>query len=364
MYLKKIKLKNFRNYKNTTIHFNKGVNILLGNNAQGKTNVIESIYTLSFTDTFRNNLVNDLIFHNESYFCLEGVFKDKKLDTIIKLNYINNKKIMELDSNKITKISDFISNLNVIIFSPENLDIIKGSPIVRRNFLNNELSQLYRNYYIVYSEFEKILKMRNDYIKTNEFNKEYLDILTSFLIEKNMMIFKIRKKFIDKINIYCKDIYKDITGLDDFKIIYKPNINYEEASFNKDYYLKKYQHRYEYEYKIGSTHYGVHKDDFDFYLGDIDLKHFGSQGQKKIAVLTLKLSEIEIFKKYKDCVPILLLDDVFSEIDNIKNNNLLKYLNKDIQVIITTVSLDKIDDSILKKAKIFEIENGKVRIYR
>lgn len=364
MYLKRIELKNFRNYSNLKISFNKGINILYGNNAQGKTNLLESIYILGLTDTFRNVSNQDMIKSNKNYFQIDGILKKEALDTMMQLKYIDNKKFMKRDQTIINKVSDYISYLNIILFAPEDLDIIKGPPINRRRFLNTELSQLYRNYYILYNEYEKILKMRNDYIKTNNYNKDYFDILTSYYIDKNILIYKLRKKFISKINLYCRGIYKDITGLDGFKIIYRPNIEYDVNNYDKNYYLKYFQDKYEYEYKIGSSVFGIHKDDFDFFLGDIDLKHYGSQGQKKIAVLALKLSEIEIFKKYKDSMPILLLDDVFSEIDNVKNNNLLKYLNKDIQVIITTVSLDKINKNILKKAKKFIVDNGKVKIRR
>lgn len=364
MYLKKVKLCNFRNYSKLTVSFNKGINIIYGNNAQGKTNLLESIYTLAFTDTFRSISIQDLIKKGFNYFNIEGVLKKDKLDTNIKFTYINNKKNMIIDSNNITKVSDYISNLNVILFTPEDLAIIKGPPINRRNFLNSEISQLYRNYYILYNEYEKILKLRNDYIKNNVFNKDYFDILTNYLIDKNILIYKLRKKFIKKLNLYCNKIFWDITGLNNFKIVYNPNVDYEEHNFDKEYYLKFFQAKYIYEFKNGSTYYGVHKDDFDFFLDDNDLKYFGSQGQQKLAVLTLKLSEIEIFKMYKNELPILLLDDIFSEIDNKKNSNLLKYLNNGIQVIITNVSLQEIDDSILKKAKVFNINNGKLKIQR
>ena len=364
MYLKRVELINFRNYKNLKISFNKGINILYGNNAQGKTNLLESIYALGLTDTFRNSNNQDMIKSNENYFQIDGVLKKEQLDTKMQLKYLGNKKFMQLDQTNINKVSDYISYLNVILFAPEDLDIIKGPPINRRKFLNAELSQLYRNYYILYNEYEKILKMRNDYIKSSNYNKDYLDILTSYYIDKSILIYKLRKKFINKINLYCFKIYKDITGLDGFQIVYKPNIDYDLNNCDKNYYLKYYQEKYEYEYKIGSSIYGIHKDDFDFILDGIDLKFYGSQGQKKIAVLAFKLSEIEIFSKYKNSMPILLLDDVFSEIDNIKNNNLLKYLNRDMQVIITTVSLDKIDKSILKKAKKFIVNGGKVKIQR
>lgn len=364
MYLKRVELKNFRNHSSLKISFNKGINIIYGNNAQGKTNLLESIYVLALTNTFRNVSDTDLIMKDRNFFNIKGILKNSKLDTTFSISYDNIKKRMLLDDSEITKVSSYISNMNTILFTPDDLDIIKGPPLVRRKFLNTELSQLYSNYYILLSEYEKILKMRNDYIKNGTFDINYYDIITSFLIEKDILIFKIRKKFIERINNFCKEIFKDITGLDGFKIVYKPNLDYGEYNYDKNKILEVFKEKYDSEFKFLSTFYGVHKDDFEFYLGDTNLKLYGSQGQMRISVLTLKLSEIEIFKKWKGNTPILLLDDVFSEIDEIKNNNLLNYLSRDMQVIITAVSLNSFNKEILSRSKVFRIEAGKLKIDR
>ena len=364
MYLKRVELKNFRNYPSLKISFNKGINIIYGNNAQGKTNLLESIYVLALTNTFRNVYDTDLIMKDRKFFNIKGILKNSKLDTTLNISYDNIKKRMILDDSEITKVSSYISVMNTILFTPDDLDIIKGPPLVRRKFLNTELSQLYSNYYILLSEYEKILKMRNDYIKSGTLDINYYDIITSFLIEKDILIFKIRKKFIDRINNYASKIFKNITGLSGFKIVYKPNLDYSEYDYDKNKILEVFKDKYDSEYKFLSTFYGVHKDDFEFYLGDSNLKLYGSQGQMRISVLTLKLSEIEIFKKWKNSTPILLLDDVFSEIDEIKNNNLLNYLSRDLQVIITAVSLNSFNKDILSKAKIFRIESGKIKLDR
>ena len=364
MYLKRVELKNFRNYSSLKISFNKGINIIYGNNAQGKTNLLESIYVLALTNTFRNVSDTDLIMKNRNFFNIKGILKNSKLDTTLSISYDNIKKRMLLDDSEITKVSSYISSMNTILFTPDDLDIIKGPPLVRRKFLNTELSQLYSNYYILLNEYEKILKMRNDYIKSGNIDINYYDIITSFLIEKDILIFKIRKKFIERINNYADEIFKNITGLSGFKIVYKPNLDYSEYDYDKNKILEVFKDKYESEYKFLSTFYGIHKDDFEFYLGDSNLKLYGSQGQMRISVLTLKLSEIEIFKKWKNSTPILLLDDVFSEIDEIKNNNLLNYLSRDLQVIITAVSLNSFNKEILSKAKVFRIESGKIKLDR
>ena len=364
MYLKRVELKNFRNYSSLKISFNKGINIIYGNNAQGKTNLLESIYVLTLTNTFRNVYDTDLIMKDRKFFNIKGVLKNSKLDTTLNISYDNIRKRMVMDDSEITKVSSYISVMNTILFTPDDLDIIKGPPLVRRKFLNTELSQLYSNYYILLSEYEKILKMRNDYIKSGVLDINYYDIITSFLIEKDILIFKIRKKFIDRINNYASEIFKNITGLSGFKIVYKPNLDYSEYDYDKNKILEVFKDKYDSEYKFLSTFYGVHKDDFEFYLGDSNLKLYGSQGQMRISVLTLKLSEIEIFKKWKNSTPILLLDDVFSEIDEIKNNNLLNYLSRDLQVIITAVSLNSFNNEVLSKAKVFRIETGKIKLDR
>ena len=364
MYLKRVELKNFRNYSSLKISFNKGINIIYGNNAQGKTNLLESIYVLALTNTFRNVYDKDLIMKDRKFFNIKGILKNSKLDTTLNISYDNIKKRMMIDDSEIMKVSNYISVINTILFTPDDLDIIKGPPLVRRKFLNTELSQLYSNYYILLSEYEKILKMRNDYIKSGVLDINYYDIITSFLIEKDILIFKIRKKFIERINNYAAEIFKNITGLTGFKIVYKPNLDYSEYDYDKNKILEVFKDKYDSEYKFLSTFYGIHKDDFEFYLGDSNLKIYGSQGQMRISVLTLKLSEIEIFKKWKNSTPILLLDDVFSEIDEIKNNNLLYYLSRDLQVIITSVSLSSFNKEILSKAKVFRIESGKIKLDR
>lgn len=364
MYLKRVELKNFRNYSSLKISFNKGINIIYGNNAQGKTNLLESIYVLALTNTFRNVSDTDLIMKDRNFFNIKGILKNSKLDTTLSISYDNIKKRMLLDNSEITKVSSYISSMNTILFTPDDLDIIKGPPLVRRKFLNTELSQLYSNYYILLNEYEKILKMRNDYIKSGNIDINYYDIITSFLIEKDILIFKIRKKFIERINNYAYEIFKNITGLSGFKIVYKPNLDYSEYDYDKTKILEVFKDKYESEYKFLSTFYGIHKDDFEFYLGDSNLKLYGSQGQIRISALTLKLSEIEIFKKWKGSTPILLLDDVFSEIDEIKNNNLLNYLSRDLQVIITAVSLNSFNKEVLSNAKVFRIETGKIKLDR
>ena len=362
MYLKKLKLHNFRNYKNVSISLTKGINIIYGSNAQGKTNLLESIYVLGFTKSHRSFIDNSLIKNDEEYLTIEGIINNKLDD---KLNiYIDKKnKVLKYNGNLIKKVSDYISLLNIIIFEPDDLDLIKGSPQIRRKYLNLELSQLYNNYFILLNEYNKILKLRNDYLK--KFNRNisvdinYLNILTNYLIDKSISIYKLRYKYIKKVNEYCEKIYKDIMDISGFKIVYKTSIDINDNNL-KEKLIKEYKKRLDYDIKLCSTSFGPHKDDIEFYINNQNLKYYGSQGQQRVAVLAFKLSEIEILKKYKGTTPILLLDDIFSELDDLKKNNLLKYISKNIQTIITTTDLNNLDKKLIKKSKLFNINNGKV----
>lgn len=364
MYLKKIKLHNFRNYDNVQLNLYKGINIIYGNNAQGKTNLLESIYVLGFTKSHRSFIDNNLIKQNQEYLTIEGIYKDKFEN---KLNiYIDNKnKVLKYNGEVLKKVSDYLSLLNIIIFTPDDLEIIKGSPINRRKYLNLELSQLYSNYYVLINEYNKILKVRNEYLKKmykkESIDKNYLNILTSYLTDKSITIYKMRQKYISRINEYVEKIYKDITNLSNFSIKYVPNIEIDINDKNlKEILLKEYENKLNYDIKLCSTSIGPHKDDIEFYLEDKNLKYYGSQGQQRLAILSFKLAEIEIFKKYKDTTPILLLDDIFSELDDKKKNNLLKYISKNIQTIITTTDLNNLDNKLIKKSKLFNINDGNI----
>jgi DNA replication and repair protein RecF len=364
MILKKIELTNFRNYSKLSTRFYKGINIIYGDNAQGKTNLLESIYVLGITKSHRSFIDNNLIKEGYNKAIIKGSINKGSLDINLEVDIEQNKKSLLIDNSIIRKVSDYISNMNIIIFYPDDLELLKGSPLGRRKYFNLELSQLYSNYFIILNEYNKLLKMRNEYLKKMYYgdyvDNNYFDILTGYLIDKAIIIMKMRYKFIEKINAYSESIYKDIMNIDNFKIIYEPSIeiDYKDDNKSKKILSDYYNSHLNYDIKMNSTTAGPHKDDFDFILDDQSLKFYGSQGQQRIAVLVLKLSEIEIFKKYKESTPILLLDDVFSELSDDKKNNLLKYISKDIQTIITTTELNNLDKKLIKKSKLFKIENG------
>lgn len=359
MYIKKVEIVNFRNYNSVTVNLHDKINIIYGNNAGGKTNLLESIYVLGLTKSHRSFTDNNLTKNGCVFFKIKGLLIKDGIKYNLEISN-NKRKRMMIDQKEIYKISDFISNMNIIIFYPEDLDIIKGSPGVRRNFLDLELSQLYGNYINILNEYNRLLKMRNERLKNEtSYADQYLDILTEYLVDRGIMIYKMRLKMVNRLNEYCSDIYNDLTGNPGFFIKYKPNISINDDNI-KEKYLQIYKKNRFKECKIGKTLYGPHLDDLEFYLNDINLKYYGSQGQQRISVIATKLSEIEIFKKYKKTTPILLLDDVFSELDVEKRNNLLKYINNGMQTIITTTDLENFDKEILANSKIIKIDNGKI----
>ncbi len=365
MYLEKLLLQNFRNYSSLNIKLNPHVNIIYGNNAQGKTNLLESIYVLGLTKSHLLQLDNHLITTGKEFYKIKGIVKKNKIKTTYEVNCNLNKKILKIDGQEIKKISDYINNsLNIIIFYPEDLEIIKGSPNIRRNFLNLELSQLSNNYLKILNEFNKLLKIRNEYLKkmskNQSYDKTYFNIITNYFVDKSLIIYKMRKKFVEKLNENCGKIFFEITKLSDFHIEYITNFINENSENQKKEMLEKLDKNIEKEIKFGSTLYGPHRDELEFFLSENNLKIYGSQGQKRMAVLSTKLAEIDIFKKFKNTNPILLLDDVFSELDDIKKNNIIKYLADDIQVIITTTDLKKINKKKFNSVNIFKIKNGEI----
>ena len=365
MILKKIKLKNFRNYDDIDLDLNSGVTIIYGDNGAGKTNLLESIYVLAFTKSHRSFIDKNLIKNKRETSIIKGTIQDE-INYNLEIILNKNKKQVKIDDNKVTRIGEYIEKMNIIIFYSDDLELIKGSPNERRKYLNLELSQISTTYYNTITDYNKLLKIRNDYLKKlnigEKINQNYFDILTEYIVEKSIFIYQMRHKYIERLNKVCRKIFKDITKKDGFCIKYVPSIDLEDMTREK---IKKnmfdaLNKNLEKEIKIGSTLYGPHHDDFEFHLKNDDLKFYGSQGQQRVAVLSLKLSEIKIIKDYKKTNPIILLDDVFSELDNDKKNNLLKYIDSNNQVIITTTDLENIDKEIIKKSKLIKISGGKI----
>lgn len=366
MFLKNLELNNFRNISNISINFNKNINIFIGNNAQGKTNILESIYFLAITKSHRTHNDLNLIKSDELYTKVSGLFSDEENNNHCLSILLNEKgKKVSIDNIMQKKISNYLSRINVIMFCPDDLEIIKGSPSIRRRFLNIELSQFRNDYLLLLKDYNLILKERNEYLKQKNnanFDKMYYNIITEKLIENNIKLIRIRNDFINKLNKYLEKVFKKITDFGDLKIKYKSFIREDELSSKNliNIVREKYNSVFMNELLQKTTLVGCHKDDFRLYLNNLDITEFCSQGQQRLAILSLKLAEIEFFIEEKKIKPIILLDDIFSELDDIKKNNIIDYFKEDIQIFITTTDINNINYSLKEKSDIYVVKNGKI----
>ena len=362
MKLDTIKIVNFRNYSNENIKFNNFLNIIYGNNGEGKTNLVEAIYTLSLTKSFRTNNDKNLIKNGELSTKIEGVVIKNNNENTYQVIINKEGKKVKIDNNIQAKISDYVTNINVILLEPDEQAIFGDSPSIRRKLINIELSKLKKEYLIELNSYNKILKQRNFYIRELFINgnasKEYLNILTSKLIDYGLKIYNLRKEFIDNINKYIDNFYNNIFEKGNIFIKYVSDYNNKTKEELVDLYNKNYNR----ELQIGKTLFGIHHDDFKFMLDKKDISEYGSNGQQKNAILSFKLAEIEVV--YEECkdYPILILDDMFSALDKQKIKNILNKVNKDIQVFITTTELNKVSKKITKNAEIIKVENGKIEV--
>jgi len=343
------------------------MNIFVGDNAQGKTNILESIIFLALTKSHRIGTSPNFIMFGKNKCKLSGVVKKDKVVSKLDIEITEGEKRLKINQTEIRKVADYISYLNIIVFTPDDLEIVKGSPNVRRNLLNIQLSQLSKEYLKNYNEYNKLLKTRNEYLKVLFNNSiadtNYLDIITDKLIERAIFIYQKRKEYIDLINLSINRYYHDISDDTGITVKYLTNVEFDEYDYESlrkrlKYTFKKNTMK---ELNYGMTIYGPHRDDFIFEYRENDLKYYGSQGQQRLAILSFKLSEISIFKDISGTNPVLLLDDIFSELDIKKRNQLLKIINSgDIQSIITTTDLKNIQKKYLEDAYVFQVKNGNV----
>lgn len=360
MKIQHLKLLNFRNYEKMELEFSPNYNIIYGNNGSGKTNLVESIYVLALTKSFRGSDDKVLIMNNKDACRIEGSIWDKyenKYKIIIK----DSGKKVKINNTKVDKLSDYISKISVVLFNPDDLRFIKDSPSVRRKAINLEISQINNIYLKNLNMYNKLLKQRNSYLKTTNINanssKEYLDVLTNKLIDYGEKIYLSRKKYIDLLNQRIGSIYSSICDIDDLKLEYVSDYK----NFDREKVQIKYKENLNRDIILGKTAFGVHHDDVRFKFKGYNIKDYGSEGQQKNAIIAYKLTELEIFYQVRGNYPILILDDLFSELDRFKINNILNLINKDIQTFITTTDIDKINEDILKVSKLFEIDEGYVR---
>jgi len=353
MILKEIKTINYRNLIDNDYFFNEKVNIFIGNNGHGKTNLLEAIYLLSLTKSFKTNKFNDISQLNAgNHFNISGEIVKFNRDYFIDIHYQNNKKEFIVNNNKASKFKDVLGLLNVVLFVPEDLLILKLSPSLRRKLMDIELSKLDHSYLSDLSSYYQVLKQRNLFLKDKVEDSIFLDTTNSLLEEYGIKIINKRQSFLNDLSLLVKDIYKIISNSeDDIEIVYQPSLSVDTYASS----LKESESR---DKILGHTNYGIHKDDFKVLLNKKDASIYASQGEQRTIVLSIKLGIVDYIYKQTNDYPILLLDDVLSELDDSRQANLINYINKEIQTFITSTSLNQIDDILLKEATIFDVNKG------
>lgn len=353
MWIKKIKIKNFRNYKEQEINLEKNINIFYGENAQGKTNIIESIFLCSLGKSFRAKKDIEMIKLNEKNAIVEIEYEKSDREGKIKIE-LENKKNIYLNGIKIKKLSELLGNLNIVIFTPDDINILKGGPQNRRRFLDIMISQLRPNYMHILNLYLKTIDQRNKYLKQiKEENKDekLLEIWDEKLAEYAIKIYGYRKEFIDKIIEKIKIIHNKITnGKEEIEL------EYLTECINKEKYLYLLKERRKLDIIKGFTTKGIHRDDFMIYINKKEINIYGSQGQNRTAMLSLKLAELQVIYDEIGEYPILLLDDFMSELDKNRRKNFLENI-KDTQVIIT--GTEKLDIENLKYLE-YNVSNGQI----
>lgn len=390
MYIKSLELNNFRNYNSLNISFENDTNILYGDNAQGKTNILESIYLAATTKSHRGNKDRDIIMFNHEEAHIKLIVIKQNVPLRIDMHLKKNKtKGIAINGIPIKKASELFGTLNVVFFSPEDLNIIKNGPSERRKFIDMELCQLDKIYVHNLITYNKILNQRNKLLKDIGYACHRADLINTLdifdiqLARYGKEIINRREKFIQELNhIICK-IHSKITDKKENLVIrYEPNLsgnnikennrkeNAKSASNTSKNYIsgnvmsekliyESLIHNRDRDLKLGSTGIGPHRDDIGFYNYDMDIRKFGSQGQQRTAALSLKLSEIELVRQVIKDVPILLLDDVLSELDSNRQKHLLDNIDN-VQTIITCTGLDEFIENRFTINNVYKVINGTI----
>ncbi len=349
MIINSLKLVNYRNYDNFTFKFDKGINVLVGKNAQGKTNIIEAIFYAVIGRSFKTSKDKDIIKWGENRAYLCGEFSKKYRDEKIEIFFDENKKkTIKVDEIAIHKIGELMGVTNAVFFSPDELKLVKESPEERRRFMNIDISQTDKRYFYMIGRYEKVLASRNKLLKsTSDINviKETIDIWDRALSELAEKIYIERKKFIDELSPFAKLAHQYISGgKENLEIKY---ISSFDGSYS-DKMAKYLAKNLEKDFRLGYTTVGVHRDELDIYLNGTEVKNFGSQGQQRTVALSMKLAELEIIKNRVGEYPILLLDDVFSELDKDRRKRLLNFTSKTQTIITCTDISDNIEGRIIR----------------
>ena len=363
MYIKEIELKDFRNYENLSLDFDPHVNLILGKNAQGKTNLLEAVYLTSMGKSFRTNRLSELIRFGQDYGKVYVETSREDLDGSVELVIgRDSKKSAKIDGVKIQKASELLEHVYLVIFSPEDLKIVKEEPEKRRKFIDRELCQIKPLYYENLNRYHRILAQRNAYLKETVIEPSVLDIWDMQLAAYGSRMMLQREAFIQKIDGISAEIHQKITNQkESLKVRYAPNLKLcADVQEQESLFYEILKKSFDQDIRQRTTTKGPHKDDLEFFINEINVRNFGSQGQQRTTALSLKLAEISIIKEETGEDPILLLDDVMSELDLERQEFLVRSL-AGVQLFITTTELPDVLLQKFPSCSIFQVQSGVIQ---
>ncbi len=370
MQLNRLTLQGYRNYERLSLNTSAGVNILVGPNAQGKTNLLEAIHVLALTKSHRTSKDKELIGWNQPFARIRAELTRKYGDISMELQLSPQGKRAKVNELEQRKLSGFVGTINVVLFAPEDLDIVKGAPGVRRRFMDMEIGQVHPGYLYDLQQYQKIMQQRNNYLKSTDLaraSQAMLDVWNEQLAASGVKMMQKRKTFIHKLQGWAEKIHRGITGGGELLTVeYRPSFggsedgaSQDEAYLFEQFMLKLTQGK-EQEFRRGMTLAGPHRDDLAFFINGKDVQSFGSQGQQRTAALSLKLAELELMREEIGEYPLLLLDDVLSELDQQRQTHLIETFQSRVQTFITTTGLESVNMNRLHDAAVYEVRNGEI----
>jgi DNA replication and repair protein RecF len=364
MYIKKLRLTNFRNYEDEEISFDRNVNIVTGKNGQGKTNLIEGINILSMGKSFRTLNDAEMIAFEKDFFRVKGDFEKAGEYLSVEMKLVGRERLFAIDGAEKKKNADLLEHVYTVVFSPEDLKIVRDDPKKRRKFMDRELFQLKPLYYMELAKYQKVLKNRNFLLKENEPNEEMISVYDHYLAESGAKIMCERASFARKLNEVSRSVEEKLTGgKEHLEVFYEASVETEDTRELQEERIKNtLSENREKDILRRSTSEGPHRDDLKITANGVDLRHYGSSGQQRTAALSLKLAELKIIKEETGEDAILLLDDVLSELDEERQNYLINSFEKN-QLFITTAEMNEHLKAFLPRGRIFEVTEGKVIVH-
>ncbi|MBC6341959.1 DNA replication/repair protein RecF [Lactobacillus kimbladii] len=369
MYLKHFIAQNYRNLQQFEVDFDPNVNIFIGQNAQGKTNLLEAIYFLALTRSHRTSNDKELIAFGKDYANVSGHIYKSQIDLSLRVLITTKGKKVWVNRVEQAKLSKYVGQLNAILFSPEDLDLIKGAPNLRRRFMDQEFGQISAEYLYFAGKYKQVLQQKNNYLKQlakgEAHDTMFLEVLSDQLAGVAAEVIVRRFQFLNYLDQYARDAYAHIsTSAEKLEVIYRPSVKEISVkdSVEEVYHkvLNNFQNNQKLEILKGTTLSGPHRDDIEFELDGKNAHLYGSQGQQRTIALSIKLAEIQLVQQITDEYPLLLLDDVMSELDHNRQSALLNYIHGKTQTFITTTDLEGISWEIIKKPKIYRIKSGQI----